>query len=408
MRSPVNGTAPASAPGRSAPLAADRLRSIARRLVLIAVAVGAGFVVAALFQGPAAADGTHSRPGAEPQRKLGALVEPVVRLTDAQRPDEDRQRATRADERRRDRPGAPLAGLIGGVVAPHGQTSTTEPRRGPDAPPASVPPPRADASVPPGAAEPDTLQPASGARAAHRAAHRAEPPRRDAGAPRQPATADVLNRHLARDAGLDQRVPDPPTLHVPGGSPVVGLITAPLPYVVDILNAVPIRPLVTALLHVVDAVLPPVLDTVVVPAATAPPPVPPALGPGAVAVTDPAPVPTVPPPPADPSAPLGPAAAPPTPAVPTQAPAVGPAPHAASMTGHRAAPREPVDAAGEFSGLPVIPVDQDAAGVDDRSKPGPGLARPVDRQSHLGAAQPGDLAPLLVESRTPAAIARPG
>ncbi|MFD6679546.1 hypothetical protein [Micromonospora parva] len=380
-------------------------------MVLIAVAVGAGFVVAALFQGPAAADGAHSEPGAEPQRKLGALVEPVVRLTAAQRPDEDRQRATRADERRRDRPRAPLAGLIGGVVAPREQTPTTEPRRAPDAPPASVPPPRADASVPPGAAEPDTLQPASVVRAAHRAAHRAEPPRRAAEAPRPPATADVINRHLARDAGLDQRAPNPPTLHVPGDSPLVGLVTAPLPHVVDIVRAVPIRPLVAALLHVVDAVLPPALDTVVVPAATPQPPVPPALGPAPApvpAVTDPAPVPTVPTPPADPPPPPAPAAAPPAPAAPAQMPVVGPAPPTASTTRYRAVPREPVDGAGEFSGLPVMPVDQDAAGVDDRSKPGPGLARPVDRQSHLGAVQPGDLAPLLVESRTPAAIARPG
>ncbi|MEU5872721.1 hypothetical protein AB0A73_14360 [Glycomyces sp. NPDC047369] len=369
-------------------------------MVLIAVAVGAGFVVAALFQGPAAADGTHSGTGAEPQRKLGRLVEPVVRLTVAQRPDEERQRATRADERRRDRPRAPLAGLVGDIVAPREQTPTTQPRRGPDASPASVPPPRADASVPPDAAEPDTLQPAPVARAAHRAAHRAEPPRSAAGAPRPPATAVP---DLPATA-----VPDLPTLYVPGDSPVVGLITAPLPYVVDTVHAVPIRPLVTALLHVVDAVLPPALDTVVVPAATPPPPVPPALGAGAVAVTDPAPVPTVPTPPADPPVPPAPAAAPPAPAAPAQMSVVGPAPPTASATGHRAAPREPVDAASEFSGQPVMPVDQDAAGVDDRSKPGPGLARPVDRQSHSGAAQPGDLVPLLVESRTPAAIARPG
>ncbi|MEU5962163.1 hypothetical protein ABZ777_13245 [Micromonospora parva] len=377
-------------------------------MVLIAVAVGAGLVVAALFQGPAAADGTHSGPGTEPQRKLGRLVEPVVRLTVAQRPDEDPQRATGADERHRDRPRAPLAGLVGDVVAPREQTPTTQPRRAPGASPASVPPPRADTSVPPGAAEPDTLQPAPVARAAHRAAHRAEPPRSAAGAPRPPATAVPDLPATAVPDLPATAVLDLPTLHVPGDSPVVGLITAPLPYVVDIVRAVPIRPLVTALLHVVDAVLPPALDTVVVPAATPPPPVPPALRPGAVAVTDPAPVPTVPTPAADPPAPPAPAAAPPTPAAPAQMSVVGPAPLTASTTGHRAAPREPADAASEFSGRPVIPVDQDAAGVDDRSKPGTGLARPMDRQSHLGAAQPGDLVPLLVESRTPAAIARPG
>jgi hypothetical protein len=37
------------------------LRRLARRVVLIALAVGTGFVVAALFQGPAAADGMAPR-----------------------------------------------------------------------------------------------------------------------------------------------------------------------------------------------------------------------------------------------------------------------------------------------------------------------------------------------------------
>ncbi len=212
MQSPVNGTAPTSAPGRSAPFAADRLRRLARRIVLIAVAVGAGFVVAALFQGPAAADGIRGGSDAEPRREIGGLVEPVLRLTVAQRPSQD-------------------------------------------ASPAPVPLPRVDASAPAGASEPETLRPASLARAAHRT-DRSRPA---AESPRQSATA----------------VPDPPVAHRPGDSPVVGLINAPLPYVVDLVNTVPIRPAVTAVLHVVDAVLPPVLDAVIVPAATPPLPVPP-------------------------------------------------------------------------------------------------------------------------------------
>ncbi|MEH0927211.1 hypothetical protein [Micromonospora sp. CPCC 205558] len=344
MQSPVNGTAPTSAPGRSAPFAADRLRRLARRIVLIAVAVGAGFVVAALFQGPAAADGIRGGSDAEPRREIGGLVEPVLRLTVAQRPSQD-------------------------------------------ASPAAAPLPRVDASAPAGASEPERLRPASLARAAHRT-DRSRPA---AESPRQSATA----------------VPDPPVAHRPGDSPVVGLITAPLPYVVDLVNTVPIRPAVTAVLHVVDAVLPPVLGAVIVPAATPPLPVPPVRAPTAVPVTAPAPVPTGPMPPAAPALAPVPAATPPIPAAPSPIFVVGPA-RPTAPAAHLAVPPEPVVAEQAFSGRPVAPVDQDAAGVDDRSKPGPGLVWPVDRQSHLSAAQPCDLVPLLVESRTPAAIARPG
>ncbi|MEV1317661.1 hypothetical protein AB0J14_16440 [Micromonospora arborensis] len=403
MRSPVIGTAPTSAPGRFAPLVGDRLRRLARRLALIALAVGAGFLVAVLFQGPAAADGTRSGSGDEPHRQIGELVEPVARLiTIAERPIQERQQAAGADDRRHDRPRAPLAGTIGGVVAPRDATPSTGPRRSTGTSPVSVPLPRVGASVPPGAAERERLGPSSVARAAHRPASSAGPSRLAADPPRQPATAATGVHGLA-------------------DSPAVALITAPLPYVVDSVSAVAIRPVATALqpvamairpiamalLCVADAVLPPAVGAAIAPAAASPLPAPPALGPAAVPVTDPAPVPTLPTPSADSAVASGRAAALPIPAVPPPMSVVGPARSTASA-GHLAARPGPVAARADLPVRPVAPVDQDAAGVDDGSTPGPGLVWPVDRQSHLGPGQPCDLVPLLSDSRTPSAIARPG
>ncbi|RQX15129.1 hypothetical protein DDE19_20720 [Micromonospora ureilytica] len=371
---------------------AGRLRGLARRLVLIAAAVGAGFVVAALFQGPAAADGVRGGSDAALHREIGGLIEPVARLTVADRPSHDRQRAAGADDRRRDKLRAPLAEPIGGVVAPREKAPSTEPRRLTAASsPVNPPLPRAGASLPAGAAEREGLRPASVARAAHRSAHRVDLSRPATDPPRKPASA----------------APNPPALHAPAASLVVGLITAPLPYVVDIVSTVPIRPVLVALLHVADAVLPPVLGPVTVPAATPPLPVPPVLGPAAGPVTDPAPPPAVPTPPAAPAlAPVR-AAVPQTPAAPPPMSVVGPA-RATAPTGRLATHPGPLDAAGVFPGQPVTPSDQDAAGVDNGSAPGSGLVRPLDRQAHFGAGQPCDLVPLLVESRTPSAIARPG
>lgn len=389
VRSPVNGTPSASAPERSAPLAAGRLRRLARRLVLIAAAVGAGFVVAALFQGPAAADGMRSGSGDEPHRRIGGLVESVARLAVAERPSQDRHRAAGADDRRQDRPRAPLAGPIAGVVTPREKAPSTEPGRPTSAPPVSVPLHRVGASVAPRAAERERLRPASVARAAHRS--RVDLSRPSTDPPRQPATA----------------VPDASAVRAPADSPVVGLVTAPLPYVVDIVSTVPIRPVVMALLRVADAVLPPALCPVIVPGVAPPRPAPPALGPTAVPVTKPAPVPTVPTPPVGPALASVRVAVPSTPAAPPPMSVVGPT-RSTAPTGHLAARPAPVAARGVLPGEPVAPADQDAAGVDNGSAPGPGLVRPLDRQSHLGAGQPCDLVPFLVESQTPSAIARPG
>ncbi|MET7671587.1 hypothetical protein [Micromonospora luteifusca] len=189
---------------------------------------------------------------------------------------------------------------------------------------------------------------------------------------------------------------------------MAALITAPLPYVVDTVSAVAIRPVAKALPCVADAVLPPALGAVIVPAAAPPPPAPPALGPAAVPVTDPAPVPTVPTLSADTAVvPVRAAALPIPPAPPPLMSVVGPARPTAS-TEHLAARPGSVVAKADLPGRPVAPVDQDASGVDDGSTPGPGLVWPVDRQSPVGAGQPCDLVPLLFDSRTPSAIARPG
>ncbi|MFI6785156.1 hypothetical protein [Micromonospora sp. NPDC050276] len=356
-------------------------------MVLIAAAIGAGFVLAALFQGPAAADGTRGGSGDEPHRQIGGLAEPIARFTVAERPGQDRQRAA-GDDGRHDRLRAPLAGAIGGVVAARDATPPTGPRRlAAASSPAKVPLPRVGTSVPAGAAERERLRPASVARAAQRV----EMSRLATDRARQPASA----------------APDPPAVHGPADAPVVGLITAPLPSVVDIVSTVPVRPVVMALLGVADAVLTPDLGAVIVPAATPPLPVPPVRGPAAVPVTAPAAIPTVPTSPANPAlAPVH-AAALPTPAAPPPTSAVGPA-RAMSTTRHLTVKAGPVTAEGDLSGQPVAPVDQDAAGVGDGSTPGPGLAWPLDRPSRLGAGQPCDLVPLLVESRTPSGIARPG
>ncbi|MEU8327647.1 hypothetical protein [Micromonospora sp. NPDC048839] len=416
MRSPVNGTAPTSAPGGpSAPPTADRLRGLVRRMVLFATAVGAGFLLAALFQGPAAADGMRSGSGAEPRLEIGGLVEPVTRLTEAARPDQDRKRTAGADDRRAGAPDTPVTRAIGDVVAPRDTTPAPRAPRSAGTSTVSVPLPRVDTS---GAAEGESLRPASSARADHRPTRRV---------PAARPTADPV-RQAAR------AVPELPAMPRPAGTPAADLITAALPHVTDIaraalprvtdiaraalprvigtVSAVPIPPVVTALCLVRDAALAPALDAMIVPSAPAPP-TPPRLGPAAVPLAGPvpAPAPTVPTPQAQPAKPaLAPVHAPATAAAMAPPPwlsVVEPA-HTRASTGHPAARPDPVSADADLPRRPVTPADQDAAGADDGSPPGPGLVRPADRQAHLRAGQLRDLVPLLVESRAPAPIARPG
>ncbi|MEW2429252.1 hypothetical protein AB0877_14685 [Micromonospora sp. NPDC047644] len=374
----------------------SRLRRLARLLVLIAAAAGAGFVVAVLFQGPAAANGMRSGSGDEPHRTVGVLVESVTRLTVAERPHQGRHLApvaddTRlADDSRRDKVRTPLARPTGDAAAPREKPPATQPR-------GLTGTSRRDAPVPPrAAAEREKLRPAAVARTAHRPAHRVGLSQPAADPPRKPATA----------------APPPAALHLPGESPVVGPITAALPYVVDVVSRVPIRPVVMTLLRVADAVLPPALGEVVVPSTTPALPGPPAPGPGGVPVTETAPALPAPTPPAGPT-PVSPAAAPvraavpPMPAAPPPMSAVAAA-RAAVPTGHLAARPKPLAPQAVLSGQPVTPADEDVACVDNGSTPGPGLARPLERQSHVDAGPPADLVPLLVESRTLSPITRPG
>ncbi|MEU8424294.1 hypothetical protein AB0C15_25820 [Micromonospora sp. NPDC048835] len=398
MQSPVIGTAPTPTPTRSTPLVADRLRKLARRVALVAVAVGAGFVVAALFQGPAAAGGTPDWSGAGSHPQIDALVEPVARLTAAQRPGPGRQPAAGTDDRLR----APLTGAADGAAA-HEQAPSKKPRPVTAPPPASVPPPRPGATVAPPATERGKLRPAEVARTAHRIVHRGDRSRPAADRPRQPAAA-VADLPVAPDLTA---VADLPAAHVLDESPVVALVTAPLPHVVDLVNTLPIRPVVTALLGVADAVLPPDLGVAVVPAATPAPRVPPALGPVAAGpVTGPvraAPVPTSP---AVPALAPTPAASAPAPSAPPATAVADPA-SPTVPTGHRTH-RESVTEAGELPVRPVAPADQDAAGADNRKTPAPGLARPLDRQTRENAGRPRHVVPLPVESRTFSPVPRPG
>ncbi|MEU7923680.1 hypothetical protein [Micromonospora sp. NPDC049801] len=394
MRSPVNGTAPTSAPGRPAPVVADRPRGLVRRLALLAVAVGGGFVLALLFQGPASADDTRGGSGGALHRQLGALVEPVRQVTITERSDPDPRGGVRAEDPRRGGRHAPLTGAIAGVVGARDVPSPTASRRPTAAARTSVPPSRTATSVRSDATRYERLRSSTAARATHRSAHRARPPRSAADFARQPATAAPDHREL------------PEALVSPA---VAGLLTPVLRPAVDVVRALPIAPVVPALLRVVDAVLPPALGAVVVPAPRSPV-APPALEPTAAspaASPGAAPAPAPPTPPPVPALPPIHAAATPAPVAPPPTP-VAAYPPAMAPPGHLAARPAPPAVAAYPPGQPVTPVDQDAAGTDEGSAPAPGLIRPAHRQSHPGIAALCHLVPLSVESRTPSGIARPG
>ncbi|MET8281625.1 hypothetical protein [Micromonospora sp. NPDC005174] len=389
MRSPVNGTAPTSAPGRPTPVVVNRLRRLARRLALIAVAVGGGFLLALLFQGPASADGTRGSSGDELHRQLGALVEPVRQVTTIERSDHDPRRGPRAVDRHHHGQRAPLTGAIAGVVGARDVPSPAESRRPTDAARMSVPSSRAGTLVRSDAARHERLRTSTAARATHRPAHRARPPRATADPARQPTAAAPVHRQLRGALG----------------SPAVaGLLTPVLRPAVDVVRALPIAPVVTALLGVVDAVLPPALGAVIVPAPRARP-APPALEPAGAAFAPgpaalPASLPGPAPPPVCAAATPPPAASPPTPVAAHLPPMAPP--------GHLAARPAPPAVAAYPPGQPVTPADQDAAGTDGGATPTPGLVRPAHRQSDPGTAAPCHLVPLFVDTRTPSAIARPG
>ncbi|MEV4823319.1 hypothetical protein [Micromonospora sp. NPDC049274] len=172
----------------------------------------------------------------------------------------------------------------------------------------------------------------------------------------------------------------------------------------------PIQSTIIALVRVTDALLPPALRAVIPPAA---PPLAAPRAPGTVDVpvtgSPPAaavPTSSAPPPVRAACGAVRPTAAP-SAAAPLPMFVAGPARSAAS-TGHAAVRSAPLAVAADHPVRPVAPVDEDAASVDNGSTPVPGLIRPVDRQSPLGTGVPCALVPLLVESRAPSAIARPG
>ncbi|MGI5520839.1 hypothetical protein ACQEUX_07775 [Micromonospora sp. CA-259024] len=354
-------------------------------MALIVAAVGAGFIVAVLFQGSASADGVRNGSGGERHQRAGVLVE----LTVGEGSDRHGQQGTGVGDRERDAPLAPLARAVA-VVVPGDATSPTVPARSSRSSSGSVPLPRVGASVAHGTFERGKLQPGPRSEAAARVGHR---PVRGAGPSRPAADPLRLPRPVA---------PGVASVELAGDSSTVGLITAPLPHVAEVVGSVPIRPIVDALRCVADAVLPPALGVVTVP--TAPRlPAPPAPGFAPVPVTDATSR-------AAPVSPVDPVRAPVrSAALPAPPPAfIVEAVNVAAPTGHRVVRRGPAPARADLAGRPVAPADQDAAGINDGSTPGPGLVWPVARQSPTGAEQFRDLVPLVVGTRFPSVNARPG
>ncbi|MEV7328106.1 hypothetical protein [Micromonospora sp. NPDC093244] len=189
-------------------------------------------------------------------------------------------------------------------------------------------------------------------------------------------------------------------------SSTTGLVSAVVAQVVDVVERVPIRPVVVALGRITGVVLWPVFDAVIVPV-TARLPAPPGPGLGPVPVTDATSGPS-PAPPVDPAVvPVRPVEVLPAVAAPWPASAVQ-GPRITSATGHHVARPGPTATPVGLPGLPVAPADQDAAGVDEGSTPAPGLVWPVVRQVVAAAAQTYDLGLFVLGTRSPSVIARPG
>ncbi|MDG4809519.1 hypothetical protein O7634_22455 [Micromonospora sp. WMMD1120] len=359
-------------------------------MALIAVAVGAGFLLAALTQEPAAADGARGGPGHEADRTINDLTEPIVRLTVGRLPAHHDPPATGADDRRRGEPSSAPAGRDG-VVPTRRATPPAEPRESTAGTRGRV---RAAAPATPPPVRHGDQRRASGARPEQ---HPVRDLRRSAHRHTGPPAALLPDPHVLRDPHV---LPDPHVLRDTAGWPVLDLVTAPLPHVVDI---VPIRPVVRTLLRLVTPVLPPAPGPVIVPRS---PPMPdpptplPVSTPGSAPAPQQAPVP--------PSAPESTSAHPhEATAAPPLSSVHDPAAQPAS-TGHRAAPPTAIAARVDAPRQPVAPVDQDAACVNDGSTSGHGLTRSVRRQLPPAAEQPCDLAPLVLKSRPLSTIARPG
>ncbi|TNH21004.1 hypothetical protein FHG89_32610 [Micromonospora orduensis] len=201
------------------------------------------------------------------------------------------------------------------------------------------------------------------------------------------------------------RLAAPPVVR-PAMSSTVGLVSASVAQVVGVVDWVPIRPVVVVLGRVTDVVLSPVLGAVIV---AVPARLPALAGPGLrpVPVTDAASR-QAPAPPVDPAlAPVRPVELLPAVAAPWPASVVQ-GPRMTSATGRPVARPGRASTPAVLPGLPVTPADQDAAGVDDGSTPAPGLVWPVVRQVAAAAAQTYDLGLVVLGTRSPSVIARPG
>lgn len=392
MRCPARPPAPAAAPGRSAPPPSDGLARFVRRVVLIAAAVGAGFLVAALFDGPAVASAADRTGSGEHHQHIRVALDSSGSLARQERPARRDHPAGGGAAR----PVTLLRAVVGGLAA---APDRTHPARTPSS---------GDASS---VVAPRTRTPLSfgvdGGRPADRPAERR--------ADRRQNSAGGLGRRAADRQGprVPARSPTPlagPSVARPA---VVALVVAPLPHVVRAVDTVPIPSLVATLIRAAGAVLSPVLGLVSGPAVppspgpTAPPPAPAAES-GSGRATGPTARPLT-----ASESPRGPRPAPalaraaPTMAKPPSASVVGPVGPAAPI-GRGAVRPCPESASSGQPGRPVPPADKAAAGVQDGPGPGPGLLRAPGWPSRCRPGQFQDPVPVLVEGRSPSAVARPG
>lgn len=367
-------------------------------MVLILAAVGAGFVVAVLFQGPAAADDGVA---GERHHRTG-VIERVVRLTVGDGIDRHRQRDAGADDPHRDLPPASPAAAVRHAPA----TPRLSPERVGRGAARSVVLPRVASSATHRPVERGTLRPGLRSESTVRVGHL---PPRDAGPPRRVVTPPAPIVAAPVDAvslpRAHPRLAAPPVVR-PVISSTVGLVAASVAQVVGVVDRVPIRPVIVALGRVTDVILSPVLGAVIVPA---PARLPALAGPGLrqVPVTDAASRPA-PAPPVDPAlAPVRPVELLPAVAAPWQVSVVH-GPRLTSAAGRPVARPGRSSTPAGLPGLPVTPADQDAAGVYDGSTPAPGLVWPVVRQVPAAAAQTFDLGLFVLGTRSPSVIARPG
>ncbi|MFC4149494.1 hypothetical protein ACFO0M_24875 [Micromonospora mangrovi] len=373
----------------------DRGRLL-RRVALILAAVGAGFLAAALFGGPAAAsDPAGGSSGDAREPLVSPLIGATVRVALGGTSTTPASRSTPtptvgADDRPVRRPAVPIGTTVGGI---HRARSTTAPGR------------------PEVAAGPATRTPVV-AGVVGRPAVRPGPARADR---RAVPGADVGSRAVdRRRQPVSAGVAAPGSILTPAGPSVVGLVVAPLRQVLRVVCAGPVGAVVTAFTRVTDAVLAPVLGAVTAPILGPPAPSspsPPPSGAGVAPVSGPPAVPL-------PAAPRS-AGTPQPHAIPV-VPGVVPAPASASGFGptRSAGSVGPVGSGGARVRLalassprpagPLPLTDQAAAAAPHGPQPGSGLSAAAGWLTRCAAGRAREAGTLVVPGRSPSVVARPG